>query len=87
MKLVNVELTKGIIEELNIQDKININDEYISFLLDNPCDKITLARQKLKLSRKDFATLLGVDISSVRRWEFGNHHISRKKYERLKNYL
>lgn len=87
MKLVNVELIKGIIEELNIQDKININDEYISFLLDNPCDKITLARQKLKLSRKDFATLLGVDISSVRRWELGNHHISRKKYERLKNYL
>lgn len=87
MKLVNVELIKGIIEELNIQDKININDEYISFLLDNPCDKIIEARQKLKLSRKDFANLLGVDISSVRRWELGNHHISRKKYERLKNYL
>lgn len=87
MKLVNVELIKGIIEELNIQDKININDEYISFLLDNPCDKIIETRQKLKLSRKDFATLLGVDISSVRRWELGNHHISRKKYERLKNYL
>lgn len=87
MKLVNVELIKGIIEELNIQDKININDEYISFLLDNPCDKIIEARQKLKLSRKDFANLLGVDISSVRRWELGNHHISRKKYERLKNLL
>ena len=48
MKLINVELIKGIIEELNIQDKININDEYISFLLDNPCDKIIEARQKLK---------------------------------------
>ena len=87
MKLVNVELIKGIIEELYIQDKININDEYISFLLDNPCNKIIQARQKLKLSRKDFATLIGVDKSSERRWELGNHHISRKKYERLKNYL
>ena len=87
MKLVNVELIKGIIEELNIQDKININDEYISFLLDNPCDKIIEARQKLKLSRKDFATLLGVDISSVRRWEHGYHQISRKKYERLKDFI
>ena len=87
MKLVNVELIKGVIEELNIQDQININDDYIAFLLDNPCEKIIQARAKLKLSRKDFADLLGVDISSVRRWELGNHHISRKKFERLKNYL
>ena len=87
IKLVNVELIKGIIKELNIEDKLIINDEYISFLLDNPCDKILKARKKLKVSRQAFADLLGVSDTSVRRWELGNTHISRKKYERLKEYL
>lgn len=87
IKLVNVKLIKGIIEELNIKDKININDDYIAFLLDNPCESIIKARKKTKLSRQAFADLLGVSDTSVRRWELGDTHISRKKYERLKEYL
>lgn len=87
MKLVNVKLIKGIIDELDIQDKININDDYIAFLLDNPCEKILKARKMKKLSRQQFADLLGVSDTSVRRWELGNTHISRKKYERLKKFL
>lgn len=87
MKLVNVELIKGVIEELGIKDKININDDYISFLLDNPCEKILSIRKKKKLTRQQFADLLGVSDTSIRRWELGNSHISRKKFERLKNYL
>ena len=47
MKLVNVELIKGVIEELGIKDKINIKDDYISFLLDNPCEKILSIRKKI----------------------------------------
>ena len=46
MKLVNVELIKGVIKELGIEDKININNDYISFLLDNPCKKILSIRKK-----------------------------------------
>lgn len=87
MKLVNVKLIKGVIEELGIKDKISINDDYIAFLLDNPCESIIKARKKTKLSRQAFADLLGVSDTSVRRWELGNTHISRKKYERLKEYL
>ena len=87
MKLVNVELIKGVIEELGIKDKININDDYISFLLDNPCEKILSIRKKKKLTRQQFADLLGVSDTSVRRWELGNSHISRKKFERLKKFL
>ena len=87
IKLVNVELIKGIIEELNIQDKININDEYISFLLDNPCDKIIEARQKLKLTKNYFTILLGVDKPSEKRCKLCNHHISIKKKKKKKNYL
>lgn len=84
MKLVNVELIKGIIEELGIKDKININDDYISSLLDSPCEKILSIRKKKKLTRQQFADLLGVSDTSIRRWELGNSHISRKKFERLK---
>ena len=87
MKPVNVELIKGVIEELGIKDKININDDYISFLLDNPCEKILSIRKKKKLTRQQFADLLGVSDTSVRRWELGNSHISRKKFERLKKFL
>lgn len=87
MKLVNVNLIKGVIEELGIKDKISINDDYISFLLDNPCEKILDIRKKKKLSRQKFADLMGVSDTSVRRWELGNSHISRKKYERLKQFL
>lgn len=87
MKLVNVELIKGVIEELRIKDKININDDYIAFLLDNPCEKILSIRKKKKLTRQQFADLLGVSDTSIRRWELGNSHISRKKFERLKKFL
>lgn len=87
MKLVNVNLIKGIIEELGIKDEININDNYIKFLLDNPCEKIRKTRKKMKLTIKEFGELLGVSETSVRRWEHGNTQISRKKYERLKDYI
>lgn len=83
-KLVNVNLIKGIIEELGIKDKLKINDDYITFLLDNPCDKITAIRNELNLTRQQFADMLDVNITSVRRWELGNCHISRAKYEQLK---
>ena len=36
LKLVNVKLIKDIIKELDIADKIIMNDDYIAFLLDNP---------------------------------------------------
>lgn len=34
-----------------------------------------------------FGELLGVSDTSIRRWENGNQQISRKKYERLKDYI
>ena len=40
MKLVDIKLLKGVIEELGIEDKIIINDDYIKFLLDDPCKNI-----------------------------------------------
>ena len=87
MKLVNANLIKGIIKELGIEDKIKINDDYINFLLNNPCEKIRRARKKRKLTIKEFSKLVGVNETSVRRWEHGHYNISRKKYEKLKDYI
>lgn len=84
LKLVNVDLIKGVICELEIEDKIIINDDYINFLLNNPCEQIIRIRKGLNISRQKFADMLDVSLTSVRRWERGNCHISRSKYEKLK---
>ncbi|MFA7515087.1 MAG: helix-turn-helix domain-containing protein [Bacilli bacterium] len=85
MKLVDINLIKSIIKELDIKDKLNINDDYIKFLLNNPCKTIYKIRNELGLSRKEFSEILDVSITSIRRWELGNSHISRSKYNKLKN--
>lgn len=84
MKLVDINLIKDVIKELDIADKITINDDYIAFLLDNPSKKIFELRKKLNLTRPKFADLINVSMTSVKRWENGNSHISREMYERLK---
>ena len=38
----------------------------------------------MNLTRQEFANMLEVSITSVRRWENGNSHISRNKYDKLK---
>ena len=58
LKLVNVKLIKDIIKELDIEDKIVMNDDYIAFLLDNPIQTILDFRQKFSLKRLDLANML-----------------------------
>lgn len=77
MKLVDIKLLESVIKELKIEDKLIINDDYIEFLLNDPCKNIVDIRQ-------EFADMLEVSITSVRRWENGNSHISRNKYDKLK---
>jgi len=84
MKLIDINLLKAVIKYLNIENKININDDYISFLLDNPYEKIINIRQSMNLTRQEFANMLDVSITSVRRWELGNSNITRTKFEQLK---
>lgn len=84
MKLLDINLIKDVIKELDIEDKININDDYIIFLLDNPHQTIIFLRKKLKLTRPKFAEMLGCSITSIKRWENGNTLISRAKFEQLK---
>ena len=84
LKLVDINLLKGVIKELGIEDKIIIDDDYINFLLNDPCKNIIDIRKEMNLTRQEFADMLEVSITSVRRWENGNSHISRNKYDKLK---
>ena len=84
LKLVNIKLIKDIIKELNIEDKIVINDDYIAFLLDNPIKAILDFRKKNNLRRIDLARMIDKDISVIKRWENGKSQMTRASYNKLK---
>lgn len=84
LKLVNVKLIKDIIKELDIEDKIIMNDDYIAFLLDNPIQTILNFRKKNNLKRIDLAKMLDKDISVIKKWETGKSQMTRASYNKLK---
>lgn len=84
LKLVNVKLIKNIIKELDIEDKIVINDDYIAFLLDNPIQTILDFRKKNNLKQIDLAKMLGKSLSVIKNWESGKTQMTRANYNKLK---
>lgn len=62
-------------------------DEYSRFLYDGPVAQIRYARERLGLSRKAFAELVGTGEKSVRDWEMGRKKVSKRSWERLKRFL
>ena len=85
LKLVNIKLIKDIIKELDIEDKIVLNDDYIAFLLDNPIKAILDFRKKNNLKRIYFARMLDKDISIIKKWKIGKAQMTRASYNKLKN--
>ncbi len=87
LKLVNVRLLKEIIKRLNIQDKIMINDDYISFLFNNPSKAIIDFRKKNNLNITDLAKMLNTEVSVIKKWESGKAQMTRTSYNKLKKYM
>ena len=83
IRFPNLELLTNIIEILDIKDKIVLPD-YIKFLMDNPSKKIKAFKEKNKLVHNEFAELLDLDRSNLRKWLNGQVQISLKGYEKLK---
>lgn len=54
---------------------------------ETPGDRIRLSRQKLGLSQQRFADLLGVDPSTVWKWERQRNQPSTKMTRRLERFL
>ena len=84
LKLVNVKLIKDIIKELDIADKIVINDDYIAFLLDNPSQTILDFRKEHNLKQIDLSKMLDKDISVIKKWETSKSQMTRVSYNKLK---
>lgn len=61
-------------------------DGYSRFLYDGPVDQIRTARERLGLSRAEFAELAGVGENSVRDRGIGKKKVSKKRWERLKKF-
>ena len=87
LKLVNVKLIKDVIKELDIEDKIVINDDYIGFVLDNPIQTLLVFRKKNNLKQIDLAKMLGKSLSVVKSWETGKAQITRTSYNKLKRFF
>ena len=84
MKLINVNFIKDVIKELDIEDKIFINDDYISFLLGNPSKTLIDFRKKNNLKIIDLSEMIDVDVSVIKKWEKGQAQMTRTSYNKLK---
>lgn len=83
-KLINVKLLKAIINELDIKDKIIINDDYIKFILNNPKEEIRKLRKKYNMTRNSFGEMLGIKFSVIKNWESGKSQPTRTSFEKIK---
>lgn len=57
-------------------------DDYNRFLMKGQAQQLTDYRERMGLSRKQFATQTGIPESSVREWEEGRKRISRASWEK-----
>ncbi len=83
MRLVNLPLLDKLVACLEIENKINYEDNYIEFIKNNPADKIRSYRIKKNITMYQLSELLNTAYSTVKKWENGTCVISRKCYERL----
>ena len=83
IRFPNLELLNNIIDVLDIREKVVLPD-YIKFLMNNPSKKIQEFKKKRKFAQNEFAKLLKLDRSNLRKWLNGQVQISIKGYEKLK---
>lgn len=72
------------IDILDMRDKFGKSDTYIRFLAEDGNKQLKEFRIKNNLSVKAFATMMGVDKSTIRRWENYVNTISIENYLKYK---
>ena len=78
------DIINQIIDILDMRDKFGKSDTYIRFLAEDGNKQLKVFRTKNNLSVKAFANLMGVDRSTIRRWENYVNTISIDNYLRYK---
>ena len=84
IKMVNVNLIRDVIKELDIEDKVVINDDYIAFVLNEPDQQLLEFRRKNHLTRVELSRMMGTHISVIKKWERGQSIMTRTSYNKLK---
>ena len=88
-----IELETGICQayHFDVMDKLSafynvplnyLLDDYNRFLVKGQAEQLTAYRERMGLSRKEFAIQTGIPETSVREWEEGRKRISRASWER-----
>lgn len=78
------DIINQIIDILDMRDKFGKSDTYIRFLAEDGNLQLKEFRTKNNLSIKAFANMMGVDRSTIRRWENYVNTISIDNYLRYK---
>ena len=78
------DIINKIIDILDMRDKFGKSDTYIRFLAEDGNKQLKEFRIKNNLSVKTFASMMGVDRSTIRRWENYVNTISIDNYLRYK---
>ncbi|NLY47239.1 MAG: helix-turn-helix domain-containing protein [Tissierella sp.] len=78
----SIGIINSIAAALNIFPSI-IYDDYLLFLSSDYGGVIKRTREKLKLTQKNFASLLNVHKKTIRTWEHMKSYPSRKNYKKL----
>ena len=78
------DIINQIIDILDMRDKFGKSDTYIRFLAEDGNLQLKEFRTSHKLSVKAFANMMGVDRSTIRRWENYENTISIENYLRYK---
>jgi len=86
-RMVDIKILLDVLKELNIEDKVNINDDYLAFLINDSAKTIKEIRKKLNLTRNALENKIGIPIGSIKRWENGYSLITRKSYNKIKKLL
>lgn len=84
IKLLNVKAFKAIMQELDIEDKMIVHDDYISFMFNNPIQQLLDFKIKNNIESTDLSKLIDTDISVIKRWERGQSQMTRASYNKLK---
>lgn len=86
-RMVDIKLLLAVLKELDIEDKVNINDDYLAFLINDSAKTIKELRKKFKLTRMALENKIDIPNGTIKRWENGYSLITRKSYNKIKKVL
>ncbi len=80
----NLDTLEKVIDKLNLRSELSKGNNYIAFVLNKPHILIKAFRNEHKITQVTLSKLLGVNTTTVKRWEQKKSVIKFSNYEKLK---